>query len=142
MQKLRKLVPKDRADLFGVVTTLVLLVSVLINDLIQINANKTGNELNALVVLILGLFIAFNAFSNLFKAMSVDTSIDAVEVQIKQLPEWRFCSHCELYAPPRSYHCFTCNKCILKRHNHCLFMGTYFYFYHLFFLIYVLSIQD
>lgn len=47
----------------------------------------------------------------------------------------------EQYAPPRAHHCFTCNKCILKRHNHCLFLGkcighNNFRFY-LMFLVYI-----
>jgi palmitoyltransferase len=125
MENLRKLVPKDRADLFGVGTTLVLLSFVTVNDILVINSNREGgDDLKCLLVLAIGLYILFNALGNMYKAISVNTSIDSIEVQIKQLPEWRFCSNCEQYAPPRSYHCFTCNKCILKRHNHCLFLGN------------------
>lgn len=129
MQRFRKFFPNDRADLFGVCTTLVLLALVTLTDLVVINANKTGNEVNSLLILLFGLFLAFNAFGNMFMAILTDSTIDSIEIQIKQLPDWRFCSHCELYAPPRSHHCLTCNKCVLKRHNHCLFLGNFNFFF-------------
>ena len=37
---------------------------------------------------------------------------------------WRFCATCEANAPPRSFHCFLCKKCILKRDHHCVFSGN------------------
>ncbi|KAF3426243.1 hypothetical protein E2986_07381 [Frieseomelitta varia] len=36
---------------------------------------------------------------------------------------WRLCASCETLAPPRSWHCSTCNICILKRDHHCIFTG-------------------
>lgn len=39
------------------------------------------------------------------------------------LEGWRFCSTCECFAPPRSWHCVTCKTCILKRDHHCMFTG-------------------
>lgn len=124
MQKLPKLVPKDKADQFGVLTALVLQGFVTVNNLIGIYSNLVDDQFNSILILIFGLFILYNTLGNMFKAMSVDSTIDSIEVQIKQLPEWGFCSICEQYSPPRSFHCFTCNKCILKRHNHCLFLGN------------------
>lgn len=121
---LRKLYPKDKADQFGVVAALVLILLVIWNDLYTLYAlSGQGNEMRSLVLLVFGIFIAYNVLGNFFKAIGVNTTIDTIEVQIKQLPEWKFCSICEQYAPPRAHHCFTCNKCILKRHNHCLFLG-------------------
>lgn len=104
--------------------TLGILALVTINDVLTIYTyRETMGPVYSLVTLAFGLFLLFNTLGNMYRAMSVDSSLNAIDVQIKQLPEWRFCSSCELYAPPRSFHCFTCNKCILKRHNHCLFLG-------------------
>lgn len=56
-------------------------------------------------------------------------------------PNWRFCTVCECASPPRSWHCATCNTCILKRDHHCLFFGCcvgYFNFrYFYMFVMYV-----
>lgn len=37
---------------------------------------------------------------------------------------WRFCPFCECNAPSRSFHCFTCKTCILRRDHHCVFTGN------------------
>lgn len=93
MEKIRKLFPRDKSDIFGFVTTVVLQIFVTINDLIAINSKRAENEIGSLVVLAIGLFILFNSFGNMYKAMSVNTTIDTIEVQIKQLAEWKYCSH-------------------------------------------------
>lgn len=36
---------------------------------------------------------------------------------------WNYCPVCEANAPPRAFHCQTCNRCILKRDHHCMFTG-------------------
>lgn len=55
---------------------------------------------------------------------------------------WRFCSFCECFSPPRSWHCETCKTCILKRDHHCHFFGCcvgYFNFrYFYLFVMYVM----
>ena len=39
-------------------------------------------------------------------------------------PGWRFCSACEANAPSRSFHCWTCDRCVLRRDHHCVFTGN------------------
>lgn len=54
---------------------------------------------------------------------------------------WRLCASCEMLAPPRSWHCPTCNICILKRDHHCIFtgccIGHYNHRYFMMFLFYL-----
>ncbi|KAK0049655.1 palmitoyltransferase ZDHHC24 [Biomphalaria pfeifferi] len=38
--------------------------------------------------------------------------------------EWRFCTECQRYKPPRSHHCLACKTCILRRDHHCFLIGT------------------
>lgn len=37
---------------------------------------------------------------------------------------WRFCPYCECNSPPRSYHCYMCKVCVLRRDHHCVFTGN------------------
>lgn len=45
------------------------------------------------------------------------------EIDLGSRDKWRFCATCEALQPPRTWHCKTCNQCILKRDHHCLFTG-------------------
>lgn len=55
---------------------------------------------------------------------------------------WTYCYGCQTNAPPRSYHCAICNRCVLKRDHHCIYTGRcigYFnYRYYLTILFYSL----
>jgi len=37
---------------------------------------------------------------------------------------WHICATCEVYVPPRAWHCPTCNICVLRRDHHCIFAMT------------------
>lgn len=37
--------------------------------------------------------------------------------------EWKYCSKCERYKPPRTHHCDACRTCILRRDHHCFLLG-------------------
>lgn len=123
MDSFKKLIPNEKADKFGVLSTLALLLMVAVNDFITLYHKSFENPLYSIVYSLIGCFILFNVLGNMYQAMRIDTTIDSIQVQIKQLPDWKYCSVCEQYAPPRAFHCFTCKKCVLKRHNHCLFLG-------------------
>jgi palmitoyltransferase len=112
-----------KTDKIGIVVSSVLLLMVTINNLITLNGISSENATQATVLLLVGLFLLTNTIVNMARGALTDTTINSIQLQIKQLPEWKYCSHCEQYAPPRSYHCYACDKCILKRHNHCLFLG-------------------
>lgn len=36
---------------------------------------------------------------------------------------WHICASCEVFVPPRCWHCHACNTCILRRDHHCVFTG-------------------
>jgi len=36
---------------------------------------------------------------------------------------WHLCAVCEVFVPPRTWHCNLCNTCILRRDHHCIFTG-------------------
>ncbi|KAG5900477.1 hypothetical protein JTB14_010889 [Gonioctena quinquepunctata] len=70
---------------------------------------------------LIGTFILFNVCSNFIAIVMCDTSIRGRVLSTDLSPGGRFCSVCEAIGPPRSWHCETCNVCILKRDHHCMF---------------------
>ncbi|XP_005096851.1 uncharacterized protein LOC101855015 [Aplysia californica] len=38
--------------------------------------------------------------------------------------EWKYCTRCQRYKPPRAHHCKMCGTCILRRDHHCYLIGT------------------
>lgn len=81
--------------------------------------------------MLIGSLLMFNIVGNWVFVMLTDTSTKRVmlpmpkksEVDLGSRDKWRFCAQCESLQPPRTWHCKTCNKCILKRDHHCLFTG-------------------
>ncbi|XP_011192711.2 probable palmitoyltransferase ZDHHC24 [Zeugodacus cucurbitae] len=75
-----------------------------------------------------GIFLLFNLMANMLACMLVDTSARTVVLMPptneRQRQYWRYCSVCEMLAPPRSWHCNICDTCILKRDHHCSFTGS------------------
>lgn len=72
------------------------------------------------------IFIAWvwtNIFLNLFYVLRTNVSTLALVLPAVLKPGWRFCSSCGTNAPPRSFHCFHCSMCIMKRDHHCVFTG-------------------
>ncbi|XP_054738440.1 probable palmitoyltransferase ZDHHC24 isoform X1 [Anastrepha obliqua] len=94
---------------------------------------------------LLGLFLLFNLQANMLACMLVDTSARTVLLtppsNERQRQYWRYCSVCEMLAPPRSWHCSICDTCILKRDHHCSFTGSCIghknHRYFVFFLLYL-----
>lgn len=75
-----------------------------------------------------GLFVVFNLMTNLYWLITTDNSTKGLLMPAILKPNWRFCPSCEANAPPRSYHCHICDKCILKRDHHCVFSGKQHFF--------------
>lgn len=81
-----------------------------------------------LLTCLFGIFLLFNLKANMLACMLVDTSARTVVLMPptheRQRQYWRYCSVCEMLAPPRSWHCNICDTCILKRDHHCGFTGS------------------
>lgn len=70
---------------------------------------------------ICAMFFLMNIVGNLIYGMFTDTSVKGrVTVSDKN---WRVCKLCKCLQPPHSWHCDTCNICILKRDHHCTFFA-------------------
>ncbi|KAI9577378.1 probable palmitoyltransferase ZDHHC24 [Glossina fuscipes] len=88
--------------------------------------HETGSYMFILTWL-LGTFLLFNIVGNFMFCVLEDTSIKTImltpptEVELRRY--WRLCSKCEILTPPRSWHCESCDTCILKRDHHCVFTG-------------------
>lgn len=121
-QMLAKL-PFDKVDRFGFFATFILIFIVTWNDLNTLYYRSLEEDLYAMPIFFIGLWCLTNVLGNAYKAIVTDTTINSIDLPTILLPEWRYCSFCEQNTPPRCFHCFTCNKCILKRHNHCTFLG-------------------
>jgi palmitoyltransferase len=142
MNKLLRLMPLEKSDRLGVGCTLLLLTLVTINDLNTLNSLYETRTTYCLTMFSFGLFILFSVLGNMYMAMRTNSTIDSIsQLPSIMLAEWRYCSACELNAPPRAYHCFVCRKCILKRHNHCMFLGKCVgYKNHRFYLMFILYV--
>lgn len=91
--------------------------------------------------LICATYVMINVTSNFVAVIVVDTSLQNIATESSQTQDWRYCSECDVVAPPRSWHCDTCKTCILKRDHHCMFagccIGHYNYRYFYMFLLYM-----
>lgn len=88
---------------------------------------------------ICAMFLLVNIVGNLIYGIFTDTSIKGrVIVGDKN---WSVCPVCECLQPPRSWHCDTCNICILKRDHHCTFFASCVgYFNHRYFILFTMYV--
>lgn len=85
-------------------------------------------------------FLLVNIVGNMLFGMLVDTSIKG-KLLGSDKTNWSFCAACECLRPPRSWHCETCDICILKRDHHCTFFACCVgYFNQRYFINFVLHI--
>ena len=121
----RKYLPKIPTDWMAFIFTLAMMHVVAAFELFVVlpYIDEKGGEAYWLHV-VLGLFLYMNTMCSLYYCMFIDaTSGDIVLPSILR-PGWRFCSSCEANAPPRSFHCWICRRCILARDHHCVFTGN------------------
>ncbi|XP_046733806.1 probable palmitoyltransferase ZDHHC24 [Diprion similis] len=89
----------------------------------------------------IGNYMMFNIVANFTFTVLCDTSTrrQIIPVNAATIRDgWRLCSSCEALSPPRSWHCPTCDTCILKRDHHCIFTGCCVGHYnHRYFLMFV-----
>lgn len=75
--------------------------------------------------ILLAAFLVFNVSANKITMILCDTSIKGEKLVPNAKTEklWKMCAVCETLTPPRTWHCNTCNTCILRRDHHCAFTG-------------------
>jgi len=44
--------------------------------------------------------------------------------KIQQTFDMRFCRHCQVFQPPRCYHCSKCDACVCRMDHHCVFINN------------------
>ncbi|XP_050670208.1 probable palmitoyltransferase ZDHHC24 [Leptidea sinapis] len=86
-------------------------------------------------------FLLLNIIGNMIFGMFTDTSIKGRIINVDIKENWTLCSVCECLRPPRSWHCDTCDVCVLKRDHHCTFLaccvGYYNHRYFMCFTFYI-----
>ena len=95
------LIPRDKVDRFGVLTTLFLIFLITFNNISALINQPASDPTTNTILLIVGVWILFNVFGNMYKAMSVDTTIYSINLPNIMLPDWKYCSFCEENSPPR-----------------------------------------
>lgn len=72
-----------------------------------------------------GLFILVQIFSNMYKSIFTDSTVNSTKFNLPSvlMPDWRYCSICQVNTPLRSHHCKLCDVCVIKRDHHCIFTG-------------------
>lgn len=73
---------------------------------------------------IMGVFIYINVMTSMYLTITTDATSGSVILPSILKPDWRFCAACEANSPPRSFHCWACKVCILRRDHHCVFTGN------------------
>ncbi|KAH9489732.1 hypothetical protein Btru_057094 [Bulinus truncatus] len=62
-----------------------------------------------------------------FKNVSETFGQTRIDIQPRVLDsiglEWKYCTFCERYKPPRTHHCSLCRCCVLRRDHHCYMIG-------------------
>ncbi|CAG9864453.1 unnamed protein product [Phyllotreta striolata] len=101
----------------------------------------TGYNLN----LIASTVLLFGVCANFLALILTDTSVKKLPARSRAHSDWRYCTECKEFAPPRSWHCKICDVCILQRDHHCLFTSCCVGFdnqrYYLVLLFYMLLSQ-
>ena len=92
MMYLKRLIPRDKADKFGVSATIFLLLLVTWNNISKLSKISNEYPTYSLAMLITGLYVLFNVFGNMYKAISVDTTIYSINLPIQLMEGWRYCS--------------------------------------------------
>lgn len=86
-------------------------------------------------------FLLMNIVGNMIYGIFTNTTIKGRNLEVYNKDNWSLCVVCECLRPPRSWHCNTCDICILKRDHHCTFftccVGYYNHRYFMLFTLYM-----
>lgn len=94
-----------------------------------------------LLHIVCATFLLLNIIGNMIFGMFTNTSIHGIFLHNFNKEQWTMCTVCECLRPPRSWHCNTCDVCILKRDHHCTFFACCIgYFNHRYFIYFTFYI--
>lgn len=98
-------------------------------------------SLSHLLHIFCATFLLLNIIGNMIFGMFTNTSIHGKFLNSSDKEQWTMCTICECLRPPRSWHCNTCDVCILKRDHHCTFFACCIgYFNHRYFIYFTFYI--
>ncbi|XP_077870137.1 putative palmitoyltransferase ZDHHC24 [Saccoglossus kowalevskii] len=133
----RRYLPKSLGDKIALAFTVIMLLIVALFELFIILPDifpNYGTLYNVYVCI--GLFLYLNCMGNLIMMTRIDVTSGTTVLPAILKTGWRYCHVCMQNSPPRSFHCFNCDSCILKRDHHCVFAGKCVgYYNHRFYLV-------
>lgn len=50
--------------------------------------------------------------------------VQGLPATAKTQEKLKWCTHCNTFKPPRTHHCRTCQRCVLKMDHHCMFVNN------------------
>ena len=90
---LKKIIPREKADRFGVGATLFLISLVCINGIHKLSKTINDHPNYSVIIFFSAFYTLFNVLGNMYKAITTDTTIYSIEnPPINLLEEWRYCS--------------------------------------------------
>lgn len=75
------------------------------------------------VHLLIGIYFFVNFLGNFYLSIVTDLTSGSNILPSVLKADWHYCPTCTLNAPPRAFHCYVCEKCVLKRDHHCVYTG-------------------
>uniref|UniRef100_A0A6P4FQ11 Palmitoyltransferase n=1 Tax=Drosophila rhopaloa TaxID=1041015 RepID=A0A6P4FQ11_DRORH len=119
---------KSWMDLLAVFVAVFLTLFYYVYDVFYVMPQLLGFFGQA-VHFVVSTWIVYNILGNLRICTKTKNSVDTLPLELLKPVKgeenlWHFCDKCQRTVPPRSWHCKTCNVCILKRDHHCSFVGN------------------
>ncbi|CAH2074932.1 unnamed protein product, partial [Iphiclides podalirius] len=92
---------------------------------------------------ILHIFLSMFCFVNVAGNMMLSILSDCkLKIGLQTAQGGEFCELCQIYRPPKAWHCRVCNACIIRRDHHCFFFSRCIGLYNMrYYLLYIAHIH-
>ena len=122
---MRRYLPREFSDWVAFTFTTIMMHVIGFFELLVVLPYIDGKGSEAYWIHVaLGWILYVNSAAALVMCITAETGSGSVVLPSILKAGWRFCSSCEANAPPRSFHCWVCRKCVLSRDHHCVFTGN------------------